>query len=320
MKREFIYPLDDKPTPQCHASTIALSQDGLIAAWFGGTREDHPDVGIWISRRRGGNWSAPRQVADGVALPSAPEGASEPDRFPCWNPVLFQPDQGPLLLFYKVGPNPRAWWGMWMTSDDGGERWSQPARLPDGILGPIKNKPIQLLDGTILCPSSSEDNGWRVHLEITRDGGATWQRLGPIHDGHDFKAIQPTLLTCPDGRIEALCRSRQGVIVESWSQDGGLTWSAMAATGLPNPNSGIDGVTLSDGRQLLVYNHTTRGRSPLNVALSDDGKRWHRAWTLEDAPGEYSYPAVIQTPDGVVHITYTYQRLSIRHVVIDAER
>jgi predicted neuraminidase len=153
-------------------------------------------------------------------------------------------------------------------------------------------------------------------LEITVDLGMTWQRVGPINDGQDFAAIQPTLLIHPDGRVQALCRSRQGVITESRSQDGGKTWSKMAATTLPNPNSGIDAVTLRDGRQLLVYNHTPQDRTPLNLALSEDGVRWEMVSTLENGAGEFSYPAVIQTSDGLVHVTYTHRRDAIKHIVI----
>jgi predicted neuraminidase len=113
------------------------------------------------------------------------------------------------------------------------------------------------------------------------------------------------------------------VIAESWSSDGGSTWSEVAGTKLPNPNSGTDAVTLADGRQLLVYNHTTRqgdfpsGRNMLNVAISKDGKDWKPVLTLERERGEFSYPAVIQTSDGKVQITYTYQRQSVKHVVLD---
>ena len=90
---------------------------------------------------------------------------------------------------------------------------------------------------------------------------------------------------------------------------------------LPNPNSGIDAVTLADGRQLLVYNHTTEGRGVLNVAVSEDGEHWQAALVLEDEPGaEFSYPAVIQTSDGLVHVTYTWKRRRIRHVVIDPRK
>ena len=307
MRSEFIY--EKAPFPQCHASTIVETDEGLAAAWFGGTHERHPDVGIWLSRHDGARWSEVVEVANGIVSPD--------ERHPCWNPVLFQPKSGPLMLFYKVGPSPSSWWGMLMTSEDGGCTWDEPRRLPDGIWGPIKNKPIQLANGTILCPTSGEATGWRVFIQRTTDLGETWQSMGPLNDGVKCAAIQPSFLTYTDGRMQILCRSRQGRIMQCWSDDDGRTWGEMTATSLPNPNSGTDAVTLSDGRQLLVYNHTTEGRSHLNVALSEDGIAWHAALVLEDEPGEYSYPAVIQTSDGLVHVTYTWRRERIRHVVID---
>ena len=91
----------------------------------------------------------------------------------------------------------------------------------------------------------------------------------------------------------------------------------MTATSLPNPNAGTDAVTLQDGRQLLVFNNTKTGRSPLNLAVSADGRQWRDLLVLEIENGEYSYPAIIQTSDGTVHITYTYLRQTIKHVVVD---
>ena len=320
---ELIYPLDNIPTPQCHASTIVETPTGLVAAWFGGTAEGKPDVGIWVSRHDSKAWSKPVEVADGVQSPEK--------RHPCWNPVLFQPKGGPLMLFYKVGPTPSTWWGMLRTSEDGGKSWSAGQKMGEDtkigqLLGPVKNKPIQLKDGTILCPSSSEHEGWRIHFEATRDLGKTWEVIGPINDGKEFGAIQPSILTYADGRMQVLCRSKQEKVTQAWSQDGGKTWGPMSATSLPNPNSGTDAVTLADGRQLIVYNHTTRigigapakGREMLNIAISKDGKDWKTVLTLEKQKGEYSYPAMIQTTDGRVHITYTYQRQTVKHVVLDA--
>ncbi|HSE38584.1 MAG TPA: sialidase family protein [Blastocatellia bacterium] len=310
VRTEFIY--DQAPFPSCHASTIVETENGLVAAWFGGTAEKNPDVGIWVSRRNDNGWSKVLEVANGVQ--------SDGHRYPCWNPVLFQPTGGPLLLFYKVGPSPSQWWGELTTSTDGGATWSKTRRLPDGILGPIKNKPVQLRDGSLLCGSSTEHAGWRVHIERTSDLGATWQKTGPLNDQTEFDAIQPAILAHPSGALQILCRSRQGKITESWSSDAGKTWSAMKATALPNPSSGIDAVVLKDGRALVVYNHTARGRSPLNIAVSSDGKTWKAALVLEDQPGEYSYPAAIQTADGSVHVTYTWKRQRIKHVVIDPRK
>jgi predicted neuraminidase len=310
VKTEFIF--ETAPFAQAHASTIVETGAGLVAAWFGGTREGNPDVGIWASRNDGAAWSTPVQVADGLQ--------TEGSRFPCWNPVLFQPKEGPLLLFYKVGPSPDRWWGVLKTSEDGGHTWSSARRLPDGILGPVKNKPVQLRDGTLLCPSSSEQDGWRVHFERTADLGKTWEKTGPLNDGTRIGAIQPALLTLEDGSLLALCRSRQRAIAESRSADGGKTWSALSFTALTNPNAGLDALTLADGRHLLVYNHSSSGRTPLNVAVSSDGRKWRAALTLEDQPGEYSYPAVIQARDRRVHVTYTWNRVKVKHVVIEPAR
>lgn len=312
VKSGFIY--ETAPFPQCHASTIAESKSGVVAAWFGGTREKHPDVGIWVSRLQRGKWTSPVEVANGVQYLKA-DGSAH--RHPCWNPVLFQPRQGPLMLFYKVGPDPRTWWGMLTTSTDGGKTWSEPRRLPEHIDGPVKNKPVQLANGDILCPSSTEHDGWRVHFERTSDLGKTWSRVGPVNDGKEFSAIQPSILFLGGDKLMALGRTRQGMIFQIASDDLAQTWGAMTATALPNPNSGTDAVTLKDGRHLLVYNHVAKGRSPLNVAVSTDGQNWQAALVLEHEPGEYSYPAVMQAKDGRVHITYTWKRQRVKHAVLD---
>lgn len=308
---EFVF--ERAPFRSAHASTIVETREGLLAAWFGGTEEGHPDVGIWVSRRGAGGWSAPVEVATG----RQPDGS----RHPCWNPVLFQPSSGPLVLFYKVGPSPRDWWGLARTSADEGRTWSEAVRLPDGILGPIRTKPIELPDGDVLAGSSTEGQGWVVHMERWTPADLTsaraWRRSSPLNDPREFEAIQPTLLAHSKTRLQALCRSRQGVVTEAWSEDGGATWGPMTATALPNPSAGIDALRLADGRFLLVYNPTTSGRERLEVAVSNDGRAWRRAELLEDSPGEYSYPAVIQARDGRVHVTYTWKRERIRHVVLD---
>jgi alpha-L-rhamnosidase len=305
-KSEFIY--ERAPFPSCHASTLAETKTGIVAAWFGGSDEGNSDVSIWTARYNGVEWSAPVEVAAGIG-----DGGK---RFPCWNPVLFQQPNGPLLLFYKVGPSPSKWWGMVIRSEDGGKGWSRPERLPENVLGPIKNKPV-LVGDRLWCGSSTEHDGWRIHMEFTPDFGKTWTRTEALNDGKEFAAIQPTILPWKKGNVQLLCRSKQGRIVQCWSEDDGQTFSSLAATSLPNPNSGLDAVKLQDGRAVLVYNHIPRGRSPLNVAVSADGKDWNSVLVLESEPGEYSYPAVIQTSDGKVHVTYTWKRQRIKHVVID---
>ncbi|WP_334319659.1 sialidase family protein [Termitidicoccus mucosus] len=317
----FIY--EQAPYPQCHASTIVETSPGkLVASWFGGTAERNPDVCIWVAHFENGHWTEGVRVADGAQ--------GDGTRLPTWNPVLFQaPNGGPLVLFYKVGPSPSTWWGMKMTSMDGGKTWTEPERLPKGILGPIKNKPVVLANGAWYSPSSTEGgpDGWIVHFEVSHDSGKTWGIIGPVDKGVGFDAIQPSVLFHRDGRLQALCRTKEGVVAMTWSNDNGTRWSPLAATELPNPNSGTDAVTLSDGRQLIVYNHyahrpdlSGKGyRYPIDIAVSLDGVKWDHALTLDAEPLEagYAYPAVIQSADGLVHITYTWDRKRIKHVVVD---
>ncbi len=314
---EFIF--ERAAFPESHASTIAETPKGLIASWFGGTKEGYKDVCIWTSRLENGAWTTPVKVADGIINDST--------RYPCYNPVLYQVPNGELLLFYKIGSRVATWKGYMKRSKDNGLTWGEREDLPEGFLGPVKNKPI-LLGNELYCASSTEGNGWKVHFEVTGDWGKTWRKIGPINDGKTINAIQPSILTYKDGRLQVLCRSRNRAVVESWSADGGKTWSAMEPIALPNNNSGTDAVTLKDGRQLLVYNHVlppgkeAKGaRTPLNVAISEDGKNWSAALVLEDSPiSQYSYPSVIQTPDGMVHIVYTWRRERIKYVKIDPSK
>lgn len=304
---EFIY--ETAPFPSCHASTIVETKDGLVSSWFGGTREGNPDVGIWLSRHVDGKWTAPVEVANGVQ----PDGK----RYPCFNPVLYQLPKGPLLLFYKAGGAPKGWNGFKKISTDSGKTWSEAERLPDPLIGPVKNKPVRLDDGSLLSGSSTEHDGWRVHFEHSTDNGKTWQFIGPVNDGRTINSIQPSILFLGGSKLLAIGRTKEKHLFQVTSDDGGKTWGPMTLTELPNPNSGTDAVTLKDGRHLLIYNHTEKGRSPLNLAVSKDGEHWEAALVLESQPGEYSYPAIIQTSDGLVHIVHTWKRERIRHWVID---
>lgn len=307
MVSEFIF--NDAPFPQCHASTIVELPDGdLLAAWFGGLREGHESVAVWGARRHDGRWSPPEEWARESGVP-------------CWNPVLFRDARNTIWLFYKVGPSPQSWTGAYRTSADG-KTWGTPTYLPAGLLGPIKNKPIRLVNGDLVAGTSVESHrAWACWVEISSDEGRTWKKYGPITlPGHPYGIIQPTLWESEPGQLKMLVRSRGPVnfIGEATSSDGGRTWSPARPTALPNPNSGLDAVRMKDGKIALVYNHTARGRTPLNLAFSkDNGKTWGAPLVLEDESGEYSYPAIIQTSDGLLHITYTWRRQRIKHMTVD---
>ena len=313
VKQELVF--NKPPFAACHAATIvALPGNMLLGAWFAGAFESSPDVGIWVAAKVNGHWSTPRMIADGVI--------NDTLRFACWNPVLFRTRHGRTMLYYKVGKSPRTWWGMMKFSDDDGKTWSAAEKLPEGILGPIKNKSVQLSDGSILHPSSTEsldEKVWNIHLERSDSLSRYWTKM-PI-DCDTFGVIQPSILIYSNNRMQLLCRSRQNYIVQTWSTDNGNTWGRLTKTNLPNPNAGSDAVSLQSGLQVLVYNPMPagkdwfNGRNKLVVAVSEDGNTWHDIYTLENAStGEFSYPAIIQTNDRNLHILYTYDRKNIKHV------
>ena len=192
-----------------------------------------------------------------------------------------------------------------------------PTRLPDGCIGPVRNKPVELSDGSLLCGASTEDGGWAVHMERAVDRVRRWEKTPKLAAPAGLEAIQPAILGHGDGTFQILCRTKQGFLAESWSKDDGRTWSELRPTALPNPNGAIDGLRLSDGRFLLVYNDSAADRGTLSLAISTDGRDWSKVISLESAAGEFSYPAVIQARNGLVHITYSWNRQRIRHAVVD---
>lgn len=310
LKSEFIY--ETAPFPSCHASTLVETPEGILASWFGGQYERHPDVSIYTSMLQDNTWSTPVLVADGIE--------NKDFRNPTWNPVLYRnPDSGQIVLFYKEGPNPREWWGLYKTSDDGGKTWSKAVQIPPGMLGPVKNKSVLLPDGTLLHPSSFETNGiWSMHVETTTKDVQDWKKI-EIDNG-DFHAIQPAILSYPNGKLQLLARTQEHVIGTTWSSDGGKSWSTVESTGLVHNNSGIDAVTLQNGIQLLLCNPIKEGRNKLSLMMSRDGMNWEEIHVLEDQPkGEFSYPAIIQAKDGSVHLTYTYNREKVKYVALTLE-
>jgi predicted neuraminidase len=333
---ELIFQPGSVPFGSSHASTIVELKGGmLMAAWFGGSGEGNPDVAIWGSRTSAGQpaWSAPVELA------------REPE-VPCWNPALFHTRDGRLWLYYKFGPSPSTWTAARKYSDDEGKNWSQAEHLPAGLIGPVRAKPLVLPDGTIVSGSSTEAyHSWAAWIERSIDNGKTWTRTGPFvppadgikpgagderggdpyhsqHTNETTGIIQPSVVSLRGNHLRFFARSTASIsrIVVADSFDNGVTWTVPRPIALPNPNSGIDAVTLKDGRVVLVFNNTTTGRTPLNLAVSPNGENFKVFETLEDAPGEYSYPAVIQGGNGDLYITYTWNRKSIRFVRVALSR
>ncbi len=327
-----------------HASTLVELKNGdVMAAWFAGTKEGAPDVAIYGARLHHGAWSTPIELAraSGVA---------------CWNPVLFHARDGQLWLYYKYGTHPSTWKGARKVSTDEGRTWSSAEDLPDGILGPIKDKPLVLADGTIVSGSSVENGKWTAWIERSTDNGRTWTKFGPITvpENLDIPStaalaataeakrsayeplpsvpgvhtklyppakttvgiIQPSVVWLGGTHLRFYARShtRAARIAVADSMDNGATWMQARFLDLPNPNSGIDAVRLHDGRIVLAFNNSYNARTPLNLAVSRDGEHFTVFKTLEDGPGQYSYPAIVQAANGDLLITYSWRRQTIKFV------
>jgi alpha-L-rhamnosidase len=270
----------------------------------------------------------------------------------CWNPVLFEMPNGELWLFFKIGSSVGDWTGWLAKSKDGGRTWSDKEPLgydAEGraYLGPIKNKP-ELIGNRLLCPSSTEGNGWRFHMEILDLSDGQWKKGKAVKDlnwkwipvesteatktddmkSHPIDCIQPSILKLKDGRLQVLMRTHNARLATSFSSDNGDTWTPVTLTEVENNQSGTDAVTLQDGRHALIYNNfetlplTPKGvRTPCSIALSDDGTHWRHVLTLEASPiDQYSYPAIIQGRDGKLHCVYTWRRQRVSYKQIDLDK
>jgi hypothetical protein len=325
---------------ETHAATITEAADGtLVAAWFGGTEENHPDVAVWASRKPPGAaaWSEAVVVDDGSR-----EVGGERRDFSCWNPVLFTgPGDGTVYLYYKITgdgsePGYKNWWGAVRTSRDAGATWSERVWLPmvpdtsgarrvfepysGHATGPVKNRPLAMPDGSLLCASSTESPvGWRVHFERYQAGDWTGEKhgveiVGPLPGG--LEGIQPTFLVhSPDHQKLQVLTREDGT---AWSEDGGRSWSELVR-GPVDTSKGLHAVTASNGWHFLAFNPT--GRTPLSLARSRDGREWETVLPVLHAEGalKMDYPTVMQSADGKLHVVHSFGRDHINHLVLDTD-
>ncbi|WP_342750669.1 exo-alpha-sialidase [Termitidicoccus mucosus] len=310
--------------PEVHASSITEVSPGvLLAAWFGGAMEADNDTQIWASRHTEAGWGKAFVVEQGLS-----EDGSKPE--PVYNPSLYTHKDGRITVFYMVGP----WKGSkrycMKESLDGGATWSKENRVPKGLRGPCRAPTLRLSDGSLLFPTTGSGGvlcNWSDE-EMTPD---SWGKSALIADPEKMSAIQPTLMEKNDGAVLLFARTYAREIGVARSSDRGRTWGAIKGTGIYMANSGIDVLKLKDGRALLAYNKSDKpadpskwgNRTPLTLAVSvDDGENWRDLFNLEtdDIREGFAYPTLIQASDGLVHLTYTWGRKRIKHVVIDPEK
>lgn len=317
---------EERPFAQCHASTLVETQDGrTLVAFFAGTHEGHPDVGIWLAE----------QAAIAPGSPAVPFG---PPRLVArvaerahWNPVLYRLEDDAIALQFKVGERIRSWESWLTVSRDGGRRFDSPRPLVPGDRGgrgAVRNKPIRLASGDWLAGASIEARRrWEAFFDRSRNGIDGWVATERIAiDRARFRGkglIQPTLWESAPGSVHALFRSTDGRVHRADSSDDGRSWSTARATDLPNNNSALDVARLADGTLALACNPVAgnwAARTPLSLFFSrDDGATWPRRLDVESGPGEFSYPAVVASGEGLA-LCYTWNRRRIAHLRIASVR
>ncbi|MFO8058168.1 MAG: sialidase family protein, partial [bacterium] len=278
-----IFPPTDR-LPSNHGSSIYQMPDGTVmSAWYAASE-------------------GPRVIAD---TPGKSEG----------NPVLFA-DGGTTWLFY-VTIHGLGWnWAKikYRTSEDSGRTWSDVRILRNKRGWMTRNHPVKLSDGRILLPLYSE-NKWCSEFMESEDGH-NWEHVAEVCSNPGN--IQASVVELSPGNLYATMRTgdswfKEKRVWETRSHDGGRTWTEPEQTALPNPNAGTDMIKMDSGKLLLAFNNSEDDRTPLSLAVSDDGgKTWEVVKDLETAPGEYSYPSLCKEEDGSIHISYTYKRESIK--------
>jgi predicted neuraminidase len=309
--REEIFPAG-YPCPECHAATLCELPGGvLMAAWYAGEYETALDVAIYAScKAPGEQWTDPQML---VNTPGFSEG----------NPTLYVDSEGALWLFYATirGKGWHTCELKYTRSRDGGRVWEPSVMLREEWGWMTSNKPITLEGGAILLPLY-EERGTAFTLR-SDDGGKNWSSSNLVETPGGV--IQPALAPRPDGTIQMYLRtyepeSDERTIWRSVSEDGGRSWLPPKRVSLPNPNARVDVQSLRSGAIALAFNDTPRLRSPLTVALSDDeGETWGCRVDVETDHAEFSYPALIQSADGLCHLVYTHRRVNIAHVAFDEE-
>jgi predicted neuraminidase len=303
--------------PVHHCSSITEAPNGdLLVTWYSGSYESADDQALFISRRKkgSGTWSKPELLLKSPGNPPGNAIVWTDELKRVWllwgrmdgtQPMMRGTGWSQCRLFYR-------------TSSDNGVTWTKDQPFFHDTLGWLpRNLTLKLHDGTLVVPISDELNGHGVDLSFflaTKDNGATWTQSGIMRGGE-----QPTFIERSDGTLLAYLRVRPN-IKSAESHDGGKTWSEPTPTQWKNPDAGISMWKLKNGHVILVFNNQDNSRSPLHIGLStDEARTWGKPLQLESNPGEYSYPSVMQSSDGTIHIIYTFRRYSIKHIEMNED-
>ena len=301
--------------PSCHCSVILeLANGELLVGYYAGEGEARPDA-AWVLARR-------RVDADGFdPLTIVADTQGKPEG----NGVLFQTQDGTVLVIYgtmhgkldgRPGPGVR-----WVTCDlrlkrssDDGHTWSEVEMIEPALGHVPRCKPIRLDNGEIILGTEYKDGYSRFW--ISSDDGLTWQMTGPLLGEMNQ---HPSLIQRNDGVLVAFLRpsGKNPNVLKSVSHDRGRTWTPAEVTPFACPFAALDTVRLTDGRVVMVWNNNPEARNPLTLAMSEDeGETWSYTRNLVTGEGRFHYPAIIQTRDGLLHLTFTNNRKTIDHIAL----
>jgi predicted neuraminidase len=314
--RQEVYAYDER-FPGVHAASIGQLPSGdLLYTFFGGSGEGDDDVAVWHSRMAVGtdDWTHPEVLFDD---PGKPEG----------NSVIWHNGEGRTFVFF-VTMQGDGWTEANMRfvySDDDGHTWSEPRWLREELGWMLGNRAQRLSNGDVILPVYSETPSqadWQVGFAISSDDFQTWdfypEQLADWPQSPSA-SIQAEAVELDPGHLLAYMRTGDDFIYSTESFDYGRTWTPAEATDLPNPGARVSLMKLESGNLVLAYNPTNSGRATLRLARSTDGgQTWPDFFDVENAAGqEFSYPQLLQSGDGFIHLAYTHKRMSMRHLVFN---
>lgn len=355
---DFIFPQATRG--HVHASCLVECPNGdLLAVWYeNGPKlssyeyekdaDKRDDVRIGGARRLPGAdaWSKPFVMSDTFGLSDNNPTLIIDRQHRLWliHATLLDVPQwtwGSSLLWYKISsdyqqPGPPRWEkvGLLVPHIRGLEkviqqyaRGPEAAKLKQRLKDQMARRlgwmprahPLILQDGTLLLPLGNENFNITA-MALTHDNGKTWVISHPIPG---IGISQPSVVRLGNGKLVAFFRDETSDhrIKRSESEDGGLTWSEVKPTQLPNPGSGLEAVMLRNGHLVLIYNDRPTTRNRLAVSISTDGgKTWKWTRHLENqVGGRFDYPSLIQARDGSLHATYSYNVRTIKYVHFNEE-
>ncbi|KRF06831.1 hypothetical protein ASG89_18445 [Paenibacillus sp. Soil766] len=323
------------PNDNHAANLLELDNGDLLCVWFSGSGEGNPDTNVLMSRLSAGSneWTAPMQLSGDI------ERSEQ-------NPILHQAPDGKLWLFHTSNEphNQKTSRIVYRISDDNGFTWGPTEVLFDGLGIFLRHPLLVLKNGDWLLPTyyCKLDGHYSV-VQISSDQGKTWKEYEVQGSTH---RVQMNVVERIDGTLFAMFRSRQADrIYTSISQDNGRNWTVPVKSELPNNNSSMQFIKLQNGHLALIYNNSSMERdqfrwvqrkgefrkkplrTPLTLAISEDeGKTWPYYKNIQMADLEYkdseigySYPSIISTRDGKIHIAFSYLRKGIKHVCLTEE-